>query len=193
MQDPLSNDLPFYSFLVFNQNMVADTQLQPWGGRSRDGYVPYADNIVDELLSRWGLAVLLAAYERQLNALRDSPRLQSKSSRSSVRILRALSDFAAQGIDISAAATELSSYAERKPWFLSDVGVFHPLDRTQYAPPDITLAEALRRQIEAGTDWALNTDSSMRAVFSQYADILGARENVKAQRTIGALTWSSLS
>lgn len=188
-QDPLSDDLPFYSFLALKQNMVADTELQPFGGRSRDGYVAYVDNIVDKLLSRWGLTVVLAAYERQLNALRDSLRLQSKSSRSSIRILQALSDFAAQGIDISAAATELRSYAEQRPWFLSEVGAFRPVDRTQYSAPDLTLAETLRCQIKAGAEWTLNTGTSMRAVFSQYAEILGARENVKAQRKIGTLTW----
>jgi hypothetical protein len=188
--DLRSKDLEFHSCVTLNESGISDQQLKNWGGRTSSSYVAFVDNRVDELLAHWGLTVLLAAYERQLTALRDSIELRTKSSRTSVRVFRALSDFAAQGVDISAITTELLHYADQRRWAFNELGVFRLLNRERHASHEITLSEALRTEIKARAEWVLNTDRSMRAIFSQYAELLGARENIKAQRTIGWLTWA---
>jgi hypothetical protein len=187
--DLLSKDFTFHSCITLNEAGLSDQQLKEWGGRSPSSYVAFIGNRLDKLLAHWGLTVLLAAYERRLGALRDSLELRTKSSRSSVRVLRALSDFAAQGIDISAITTELNHYVDQKRWAFNELGVFRSLGHARNASHDVALSEALRSEIKARAEWVLNTDHSMRAVFSQYAEVLGARENIKAQQTIGRLTW----
>ena len=46
--------------------------------------------------------------------------------------------------------------------------------------------------IEERATWLQKTDQSLRDHLTQYGSLLGAKENVRLQRTIRFLTWSHL-
>jgi hypothetical protein len=183
------NNKSFHAIVAANEAQLPEEQLQSWGGRTRSAYIAFIAHRVDELLSRWALIAILAGYERRLNAVRDSTAIRSRRSRTSIRVLRALSDFAFGGVDISAVSTESMQCAGEKAWTMHEIEGFHPSDPQRRAGSGITLGEALRTEIKARAEWLLSTDRSMRALLTQYAEILSARENIGAQNSMGRLTW----
>ena len=152
---------------------------------NRSGRIRYIDKQIQHLLSRWAIFPLLVGYGQHLNAIRDS--FRPKSRQKSVKILQTLSDHVSY-IDIAAVTADLISYTQQPSSFSFDLGTFKPCDEHRYEA-DYTLDKALCSAIEERAIWLQKTDQSLRDHLTQYGSLLGAKENVRLQRTIRFLTW----
>ena len=155
-----------------------------------DKSVQIKDNIdiqIQHLLSRWAILPLLEGYGQHLNAIRDSALSSPKSRQSSTKILETLSHHVSY-IDIAAVTADLISYTQKPSSFSRDLETFKPCDEQHYEA-DYTLGKALCSAIEERAIWLQKTDQSLREHLTQYGSLLGAKENVRLQRTIRFLTW----
>ena len=153
---------------------------------NRSGRIRYIDKQIQHLLSRWAIFPLLVGYSQHLNAIRDS--FRSKSRQNSVKTLQTLSHHVSYSVDIAAVTADLISYTQQPSSFSLDLGTFKPCDEHRYEP-DHTLDKALCSAIEERAIWLQKTDQSLRDHLTQYGSLLGAKENVRLQKTIRILTW----
>ena len=149
--------------------------------------IKHIDRQIQHLLSRWAILPLLEGYGQHLNAIRDSALFRPKSRQSSTKILETLSHHVSY-IDIAAVTADLISYTQQPSSFSRGLGTFKPCEEHRYEA-DYTLDKALCSAIEERAIWLKKTDQSLRDHLTQYGSSLGAKENVRLQRTIRFLTW----
>ena len=154
----------------------------------RSARIHSIDEQIPHLLSRWAILPLIEGYSQHLNAIRDSALFRSKSRQNSVKILKTLSHHVSYSVDIAAVTADLISYTQQPSSFSLDLGTFKPCDEHRYEP-DHTLTKGLCSAIEESATWLQKTDQSLRDHLTQYGSLLGAKENVRLQRTIRFLTW----
>jgi hypothetical protein len=179
----------FHGVLAVNENSFDAEALKIYGGQTRSAYQHYVDSHVSGLLSRWSLLALLSAFERHLNTVRDSATFRPSRSHNTLRLLETLGNLLSKSADIAAVSSELASFTNRKSSFLYEVETFKPSCPEYYKGKDTTLGDVLREHIGERAQSLEKTDSAVRDLLSQYGAILGARENIKLQQTVGRLTW----
>ncbi len=145
------------------------------------------DMAMSELLSRWAMLSLLEGYSQRLNALRDSSLFRPGSRQSSVKILKTLGQHVSYSVDIAAVTAELISYAQNSSWFNHNLETFKPCDE-HHRDSALTFTNNLCTIIQERAAWLQKTDQSLRNHLAQYGSLLGAKENIKLQRTLGFLT-----
>ena len=142
---------------------------------------------VEALLSRWAILSLIEGYSQHLNALRDSSLFRPRLRQRSVRILKTLSHHVSYSVDIAVVTAELIAYAEEPPWFIPELEAFKPCDEQRYES-GFTLTKSFRSAISERAIRLQKTDQSLRDHLAQYGSLLGAKENIRLQRTLGFLT-----
>ena len=148
--------------------------------------IKHIDRQIQHLLSRWAIFPLLVGYSQHLNAIRDS--FRSKTRQNSVKTLQTLSHHVSYSVDIAAVTAELISYTQNHSWFGLNLGTFKPCNEKSSGSDDHTLTKGLCSAIEERATWLQKTDQSLRDHLTQYGSLLGAKENVRLQRTIRFLT-----
>ena len=142
---------------------------------------------IEALLSRWAILSLLEGYSQRLNALRDSSLFRPRLRQRSVRILKTLSHHVSYSVDIAVATAELISYAGENPWFSNELETFKPCDEQRYEA-GFTLTDSFRSAISERAIRLQKTDQSLRDHLAQYGSLLGAKENIRLQKTLRFLT-----
>ena len=155
----------------------------------RSARIHSIDREMQHLISRWAILPLLVGYSQHLNAIRDSALFRSNSRQNSTKILETLSHHVSYSVDIAAVTAELISYTQNHSWFGLNLGTFKPCDEKSSESDDHTLTKGLCSAIEERATWLQKTDQSLRDHLTQYGSLLGAKENVRLQRTIRFLTW----
>ena len=150
--------------------------------------IRHIDRQIQHLLSRWAILPLLEGYGQHLNAIRDSALSSPKSRQSSTKTLETLSHHVSY-IDIAAVTADLISYTQKPSSFSRGLGTFKPCDERRSESNDRTLTKDLCSTIEERAIWLQKTDQALRDHLTQYGSLLGAKENVRLQRTIRFLTW----
>ena len=123
-----------------------------------------------------------------LTRFRDSALSSPKSRQSSTKTLETLSHHVSY-IDIAAVTADLISYTQKPSSFSRGLGTFKPCDERRSESNDRTLTKDLCSTIEERAIWLQKTDQALRDHLTQYGSLLGAKENVRLQRTIRFLTW----
>ncbi len=179
----------FHAVIAAREDAFLNENLQAYGGGDRSSYVICVDEHVKGLLSRWALLGVLSSFERHLNNIRDSAIFKSTQRERPLHLLRELTGHLSQSVDITAASVELRHFTKQEVPFEYELETFTPSDPRFYRDKDITLSQGLRKQIEDRSVWLENLDNSVRDLFIQYGTVIGTRENIKLQKSIGILTW----
>ena len=154
-------------------------------GEERSGWLYYADDTLQRTLSRWGLVALLALLQKRVNALRDSTSFRPEGRKKTLSTLTKLSEVEFRGLDVGAISVELQAFAEQ-PWFAADVPDFKPLDGSGLWGNSF-LGGISARVIEEAK-WLQRADEQVRRALSQQGNLIAARENIRLQRRVEALT-----
>lgn len=181
-----------HAAIAAREDALSEKDLKAYGGVDRASYVIYVDSYVRDLLSRWALLCMLSGFERHLNNMRDSSTFKPAQREKPLYLLRELTSYVSQGVDIAAASADLQRFAEQNAFFEHDLEVFKPCDPRFYQDKDITLGRMLREQIKERSAWLENIDRSVRDLLIQYGTVIGSRENIKLQKRMGCLTWVML-
>ena len=178
----------YHTILAIRESDLPKDNIQ--SSSDRLARIHSIDRGIQHLLSRWAILPLIEGYSQHLNAIRDSALFRSKSRQNSVKILKTLSHHVS--VDIAAVTAELISYTQNHSWFSLNLGTFKSCNEKSSESDDHTLTKGLCSAIEERATWLQKTDQSLRDHLTQYGSLLGAKENVRLQRTIRFLTWSIL-
>lgn len=178
----------FHAVVAAKEDAFSAEELRAYGGGSRTSYVVHVDRLVNGLLSRWALLGMLTGFERHLNNIRDSATFKPAKRERPLHLLRELSEHVSQSVDIAAASVELRHFAEQENSFEYELETFKPSDPRFYRDKGITLSRGLRKKVEERSVWLENIDRSIRDLLIQYGTILGAREDIKLQKSIRRMT-----
>lgn len=142
---------------------------------------------IGALLSRWAILSLLEGYGQHLNTVRDSSLFRPGSRQSSVKILKTLGQHVSYSVDIAAVTAELVSYTRELSLFSYGLETFKPCDEQRYEA-GFTLTDSFRSAIGERAIRLQKTDQSLRDHLAQYGSLLGAKENIRLQKTLRFLT-----
>lgn len=121
--------------------------------------------------------------------VRDSATFKPAHKHNPIRLLETLGNLISKSADIASVSSALARLADEKSSFLYEVETFKPARPEYFKENDATLGDVLRENIGARALSLERTDRAVRDLLSQYGAILGARENIKLQRSVGRLTW----
>ena len=181
-------DPRYHSIFAIRESDLKKQKTDVQSNSDRFAQILYIDDLIKNLLSRWAVLPLLEGYSQHLNAVRDSALFRSKSRQNSIRILKTLNHHVSYSVDIAAVTADLISYMQKPSSFSSGLGAFKPCDEQRYEA-DYTLDKVLYSAIKEHAIWLQKTDQALRDHLTQYGSLLGAKENVRLQRTIRFLTW----
>jgi hypothetical protein len=154
-------------------------------GEERSGWLYYADDTLQRILSRWGLVALLALLQKRVNTLRDSTSFRSEGRKKTLSTLTKLSEVEFRGLDVGAISVELQAFA-KQPWFAVDVPDFKPLDGSGLWGN--SFLGGIRARVIEQAKWLQRADEQVRRALSQQGNLIAARENIRLQRRVEALT-----
>ncbi|MFA6902884.1 MAG: hypothetical protein WC236_07375 [Gallionellaceae bacterium] len=181
-------DEGFHAILAIRKEQLEAQDLRSWGGSNRGAYVGYLEEHLHGLLSRWALLAVIAGFERTLNVVRDSALLSVRRNRNARKAMSKMSGLISAGIDIATIAADLRQVATKKAWFEGDLPKFSPSTPKYYAP-EMSLARALREEIEKRAGKLQETDRSIRDLIIQHGTMLSATESMNLQNRVAILTW----
>ena len=121
-------------------------------------------------------------------AIRESAMLRLDSGHNSVKILNELAQHVLFSVDIHVLTSDLQNYIQPKSFLFFQYPSFVPVNVEHY-PSGLTLENHLCSLISERATWIQKMDQSLRDHGTQYGSLLGARDNVRIQATIGKLTW----
>jgi hypothetical protein len=188
MSRPRDREDGFHAIATIAEGDLDEAKLSSYGGPNRSSVAYYFNEQIQALLTRWALLAMISGYERHLNAVRDSATLRTGARLAPLGLLQKLRTLILQSADISAVASELKDFTRQYGSFLHEVRTFNPCDVQWYTNKNVTLGEILRAHVERRVAWLEKADRSVRDLLSQYGNILGAQENIRAQQQIGRLT-----
>ena len=178
----------FHAILAIRKEQLEAKDLKMWGGLNRGAYVGYLEEHLRGLLSRWALLAVIAGFEKTLNVVRDSALFSVRRNRNALKAMSKMSGLISAGIDIATIAADLRQFTAQKAWFEGELPKFSPSTPKYYAP-EMTLARALREEIEKRAGKLQETDRSIRDLVIQHGTMLSATESINLQNRVAILTW----
>jgi len=182
------HDEPHHAILSCREEDFGKYPLRHGRETTRTGQIGNIDELISALLSRWAMRSMLAGYTKHLNAIRASSTIRLRKWRNLTAVLEVLGRNISYNVDIAAVTGELLPFVEDKSLFSHRVQTFIPCTKYRGRERGHTLTKGLIYTIQANSEWLQKTELAIRDYLTQYGSILGARENLRMQRTVMMLT-----
>jgi hypothetical protein len=178
---PQGSDLQAIFLAGLWEEILSDTELEGYGGRTSDGFVNYLSLVMDSFVVTWSLHQLLDGYRVGIAQLRDraTTRVRSLPGQRSSRFQHFRRRLFARSGDVEAVCRDLLELTADKRWFEYDLPDFK---RSRHDGHLKTLAEVVRSSVSKEA-------RVVRDDQRQQRELILLDVNLRLQRSVVTLSW----